>query len=221
MRLVSLISDVWEKGEQLSRGMDVRFLQFDEYLLAVEQVAEGVVDEDEGEGVGHRGPFQGRNDGMEDGVDGVVDAETGEEDGEQLAEDIEGEGVHTEDLELGVHDEASGGVAALQPDKEGEQQGGQATGDEHVAGTPDALVQGQGEGEQIAGDDADGACDEEALRLVACSGILLEQHAAEEAYEHMGDAGDGAQQSLGIHRTLMVQVVVAEKAQVGLCYDIR
>ena len=78
-------------------------LQFDEYLLAVEEVAEGVVDEDEGEGVGHGGPFQGRDDGMEDGVDGVVDAETGEEDGEELAEDIEGEGIDSKDLELGVH----------------------------------------------------------------------------------------------------------------------
>ena len=74
-------------------------LQFDIDLLAIEDVADGEVQEHEVEGVGERGPLQGGDDGVDAVVDPLGDAPIAQEDGQQLTGDIEREGVDTEDVE--------------------------------------------------------------------------------------------------------------------------
>ena len=100
--------------------------------------------------------------------------------------------------------------------QEGLEEGGEAAGHEDIAGAPDALVQRQAVGEQIAANDTNRAHDEEGDDLVADGLFLTDEPSAVEAQQGVGDGRDGAHETLGIDGTLMVEVVVAEEVQVDL-----
>ena len=74
-------------------------LKLDIDFLAIEDVADGEVEEDEVEGVAERGPLVGCDDGMDGIIDHLGDTDVTQEDGEEFARDIEGKGVDTEDVE--------------------------------------------------------------------------------------------------------------------------
>lgn len=100
------------------------------------------------------------------------------------------------------------------------EQGGEAAGNHDVAGTPDALVEGETIREKVASDDEDGTHDKEGNDLIRNIIFLTDEFATIEAEEDMGDGGDGAQQTLGIDGTLMIEMIVAEEVEVDLRQDI-
>ena len=100
------------------------------------------------------------------------------------------------------------------------QQGGEATGDHHIAGTPDALVERQAVREQIATNDEDGAHHEEGDDFIRDRFFLADKFATIETKQHMGNRRDGAQQALRINRALMIKMVVAKEVEVDLRQDV-
>ena len=87
------------------------------------------------------------------------------------------------------------------------EEGGEATGDQHVTGTPDTLVEGQAVRQQPTANDEHRANEEEGDDLIADSRLLTDKPSAIEAQEHMSDGGDGAQQTLGIDRAFVIKMV--------------
>ena len=100
------------------------------------------------------------------------------------------------------------------------QQGGEATGDHHIAGTPDALVEGETVREQIATNDEDGAHHEEGDDLIRDRLFLTDKFATIETKQYVGDRRNGAQQALRINRALMIKMVVAKEVEVDLRQDV-
>ena len=193
-------------------------LEFNVDLLAVEDVADEEIEGDEIEGVSEGSPLERRNDGVDGVVDHLRDAEVAQKNGEKFARNVESEGVDAE------HVEESGPTGFLlnidDIHEEGLKQGGEATGDHDVAGTPDALVEGETVREKVASDDEDGTHDKEGNDLIRNIIFLTDEFATIEAEEDMGDGGDGAQQTLGIDGTLMIEMIVAEEVEVDLRQDI-
>ena len=153
-------------------------------------------------------------------------APVAQEDSQQFARHVERKGIDTEDVEeFGGRWKVEGGRrSATQINDVHEQcleEGGEATGHEDVTGTPDALIERQTVGEQIAADDEYRTEHEDGDDLLLDSLTLTDESAAIEAKQHMGDGGDGAQQSLGIDRTFVINVVVAQHLQIELRQNIR
>ena len=195
-----------------------RLLEFDVNLFSIENIAEDEVETNEIEGINERGPLQWRDDGMDAIIDHLREADIAQDNGEKFAGDIKGEGIDAKDVEercptgflLNIND----------IHEESLQQRGQTTGHHHIAGTPDALVEGQTVREQVTANDKNRAHHEEGYHLIANDLFLTDEFSTIEAQQHMGNGRDGAQESLGINRTLMIEVVVAEEVQVDLRQDI-
>lgn len=77
-------------------------LKLDVDLLAVEDVADGEVEQHEVESIAERGPLVGCDDGMDGIIDHLGDADVAQKDGEEFARHIESEGVGTENVEEGI-----------------------------------------------------------------------------------------------------------------------
>ena len=193
-------------------------LEFNVDLLAVEDVADEEIEGDEIEGVSEGSPLERRNDGVDGVVDHLRDAEVAQKNGEELAGNVESEGVDAK------HVEESGPIGFLlnidDIHQEGLEQGGETTGNHNIAGAPDALVEGQAVREKIASDDEDGTHDEEGNDLIGNGIFLTDELATVEAEEDVGDGGDGAQQTLRIDGTLVIEMIVAEKVEIDLRQDI-
>ena len=151
-------------------------------------------------------------------IDGLGDADVTQKNGEKLARHIESKGVDAK------HMEESGPARLLlnidDIHQESLKQGGEATGDHHIAGTPDALVEGETVREQIATNDEDGAHHEEGDDFIRDRFFLADKFATIETKQHMGNRRDGAQQALRINRALMIKMVVAEEIEVDLRQDV-
>ena len=104
--------------------------------------------------------------------------------------------------------------------QEGLKQGGKTAGDHDITGTPDTLVQRQSVGKQIASDDEDSAHDKERNNFIRDGLFLADEFTTIEAEQHMGHRGNGAQQTLRIDRTLMIEMIVAKKIHIDLRQDI-
>lgn len=193
-------------------------LQFDIDLLAVKDVTDEEIEGNEIEGISEGSPLERRNDGVDSVVDHLRDAEVAQKNGEKFAGNVESEGVDAK------HVEESGPTGFLlnidDIHEEGLKQGGEAAGNHDVAGAPDALVQRQTVRKQVTTDDEDGTHDEEGNDLIGNIIFLTDEFATIEAEEDMGDGGDGAQQTLGIDGTLMIEMIVAEEVEVDLRQDI-
>ena len=155
---------------------------------------------------------------MDTVIDHLGETDVAQDDGKEFARHVKREGVDTKHVE---ERRPPGFLLNVdQIHQESLQKGGEATGNEHVAGTPDALVERQAKREQIAPDDKHRTHHKEGDDLIADSRILTDELTAIEAQKHMGDGGDSAQQSLGIDGTLVIDMIVAKEIQIGLCQHV-
>ena len=193
-------------------------LEFDVDFLSVKDVTDEEIEGDEIEGVSEGSPLERRNDGVDGVVDHLRDAESAQKNGEKFAGNVESEGVDAK------HVEESGPIGFLlnidDIHEEGLEQGGEAAGNHDVAGTPDALVEGETVREKVASDDEDGTHDKEGNDLIRNIIFLTDEFATIEAEEDVGDGGDGAQQTLRIDGTLVIEMIVAEEVEIDLRQDI-
>ena len=141
-----------------------------------------------------------------------------QDDGQHLTGHIEEQRIDAEHLEEGAP-----ALLSLQVDDHHQdtlQQGCQSASHHDIARAPYPLVERQAIRQQVTADHQDSPHEEELQHFLLHRGSLFHEHPAIETDEHMSHRRDGAQQSLGIDGTLVVEMFGAEQADIDPCQDV-
>ena len=107
-------------------------------------------------------------------------------------------------------------------DEQTQDPGSKTTGHKYIAWTPYSLIDAEtNQGKEETKNEHDKTTDFQKLNfgmnVLTCNADVF---ATEETYHRMGDGWQCAQQSFGIYRTLMIEVIVAEKMEICLGDDV-
>ena len=152
-----------------------------------------------------------------------------EQHAQHIAQHVHEQGIHAEGFE--EHAPLLAALHVDNPDEQCQQARPEAAGGKHEGGRPYLLVDGAAVAQQQSGKGEDDAYQEQGDELLVVPpfgghiagglGLAAQHHACHaEAYQHVGDGGDGAQDAFGLDAVVAVHVCRGQDGAVYLGQDV-